>query len=199
MPARRTCDFSPASVNVTTSGTIRIRGVLYSVPSRLVGCRLKAHIYDDRIVCYLGTNEVVSLSRLRAADHNDRPRHIDYRHVIASLVRKPQAFRRYVFRENMFPTPAYRATWQAIDRAWEPRQACRVYVGLLHLAAHHDCEADLAKALETILDDGALPDLDQLRDRFIAKPPAITVTVTPPDIRVYDGLLCAPTTGEGAS
>ena len=199
LPARRTCDYSPASVSVTTSGTVRIRGVLYSVPSRLVGCRLKAHIYDDRIICYLGTNEVVSLSRLRAADHNDRPRHIDYRHVIASLVRKPQAFRRYVFRENMFPTPAYRATWQAIDRAWEPRQACRVYVGLLHLAAHHDCEADLAKALETILDDGALPDLDQLRDRFIAKPPAITVTVTPPDIRVYDGLLCAPTTGEGAS
>jgi hypothetical protein len=198
LPARRTCDFTPASVTVTTSGTVRIRGVLYSVPSRLVGCRLKAHIYDDRIVCYLGTSEVVTLSRLRAADHNDRPRRIDYRHVIASLVHKPQAFRRYVFRENMFPTPAFRAAWQAIDRALEPRHACRVYVGLLHLAAWHDCEADLAQALETILGNDQLPDLDRLRQRFIPKPPTVEVQVAPPDVTVYDSLLSAAAAAEAA-
>ncbi len=198
LPARRTCDFTPASVTVTTSGTVRIRGVLYSVPSRLVGCRLKAHIYDDRIVCYLGTSEVITLSRLRVADHNDRPRQIDYRHVIGSLVRKPQAFRRYLFKEDLFPTPAFRAAWQAIDQALEPRQACRVYVGLLHLAAQHDCEADLAQALQTILGNDQLPDLDQLRDRFIPKPPAIEVEVAPPDVTLYDSLLSAPAVGEAA-
>ena len=37
-----------------------MRGVLYTVPSRLVGCRLKVHIYDDRLVCYLGTTPVLT-------------------------------------------------------------------------------------------------------------------------------------------
>jgi hypothetical protein len=34
-------------------------GVLYTVPSRLVGTRLKVHIYDDRLVCFLGATEVL--------------------------------------------------------------------------------------------------------------------------------------------
>ncbi len=195
---RRTCDFTPAAVTVTTSGTVRIRGVLYSVPSRLVGCRLKAQIYDDRIVCYLGTSEVVTLSRLRAAGHNDRPRQIDYRHVIGSLVRKPQAFRRYLFQKDMFPAPAFQAAWRVIDQALDPRQACRVYVGLLHLAAQYDCEAELARALETTLAKNQVPDLDQLRDRFIPKPPAIELQVPPPDLTAYDRLLSAPASKEAA-
>ena len=49
LPRFRTTDFSLATVTVTRSGTISIRGVLYTVPSRLVGCRLKVHIYDDRL------------------------------------------------------------------------------------------------------------------------------------------------------
>ena len=72
--------------------------MLLNLPPQLVGCRLKAHIYDDRVVRHLGTSEGITLSRLRVADHNDRPRQINYRHVIASLVRNPQAFRRYLLR-----------------------------------------------------------------------------------------------------
>ena len=48
---------------VTRSGTISVRGVLYTVPSRLVGCRLKVHVYDDRLVCYLGTTPVLTAER----------------------------------------------------------------------------------------------------------------------------------------
>ena len=40
-----------------------MRGVLYTVPSRLVGCRLKVHVYDDRLVCYLGTTPVLTAQR----------------------------------------------------------------------------------------------------------------------------------------
>ena len=43
--AHRTTDFSLATVTVTRSGTISVRGVLYTVPSRLVGCRAEgAHL-----------------------------------------------------------------------------------------------------------------------------------------------------------
>jgi hypothetical protein len=55
LPRHYTTDFSVYTVSVTRSGTISVRGVLYTVPSRLVGCRLKVHVYDDRLICYLGT------------------------------------------------------------------------------------------------------------------------------------------------
>ena len=61
LPRHRTTDFSLATVSVTRSGTISVRGVLYTVPSRLIGCRLKVHVYDDRLVCYLGTTPVLTV------------------------------------------------------------------------------------------------------------------------------------------
>ena len=33
------------------------------MPSRLIGCRVKVHIYDDRLVCYLGTTPVLTVAR----------------------------------------------------------------------------------------------------------------------------------------
>ena len=54
LPRFKTTDFTLASATVTSSGTIRVRGVLYTVPSRLVGTRLKVHIYDDRLICFWG-------------------------------------------------------------------------------------------------------------------------------------------------
>ena len=50
-------------MTVTRSGTISVRNVLYTVPSRLVGCRVKVHIYDDRLVCYLGTTPVLTVAQ----------------------------------------------------------------------------------------------------------------------------------------
>jgi hypothetical protein len=69
LPTHKTTDFSTAIVTVTRSGTICVRNVLYTVPSRLAGCRLKVHIYDDRLVCHLGATEVFFVNR-----RNIRPR-----------------------------------------------------------------------------------------------------------------------------
>ncbi|WP_157752228.1 hypothetical protein [Shewanella benthica] len=44
LPARRTHDFSEQYVKVTSSSTISIKRVTYSVPSRLIGVTLLAHI-----------------------------------------------------------------------------------------------------------------------------------------------------------
>jgi hypothetical protein len=63
LPRHCTTDFSVYTVSVTRSGTISVRGVLYTVPSRLVGCRLKVHVYDDRLICYLGTTPVMTAQR----------------------------------------------------------------------------------------------------------------------------------------
>jgi transposase InsO family protein len=102
LPRHRTTDFSTATVTVTRSATISVRTVLYTVPSRLIGCRLKVHIYDDRLVCYLGTTPVLTVGRRHFKRHGPRVRVVDYRHLIGGLVKKPQAFRHSVFRESCF-------------------------------------------------------------------------------------------------
>ena len=119
LPRCRTTDFSLATVTVTRTSTIAVRAVLYTEPSRLIGSRLKVDIYDGRLVCLPGSAEVITLQRRRRSAHE--PAHVvDYRHVIDALVKKPQAFRR---------------AWDMLDATLELRRACRIYVGLLHLAA----------------------------------------------------------------
>lgn len=164
--------------------------MLYTVPSRLVGCRLKVHIYDDRLSCWLSTTQVLELPRRHRPRRGEkRVRVVDYRHLAGALIRKPQAFRHSVFRDELFPRPVFRRAWEVLDDRLEPRAACRVYVGLLHLAATHACEAALADHLETVLAHGELPSIEAAR-RAVAPPAAIvpSVVVPPPDLAVYDRL-----------
>jgi hypothetical protein len=167
-----------------------VRGVLYTVPSRLIGSRLKVHIYDDRLVCYLGASPVLTVPRSYRRAGDKAVRQIDYRHLIGALVKKPQAFRHSVFREDMFPRAAFRRAWEVLDQKLEPRKACRVYVGLLHLAAMRACEAALARHLDAILDAGGVPDLETARVAVAPVPTALpTVTSPPPNLALYDRLL----------
>ena len=113
LPKFRTTDFSLATVTVTRTSTIAVRDVLYTVPSRLIGSRLKIHIYDRRLVCFLGTTEVLTLPRRRRSA--DGPAHVvDYRHIIGSLIKKPQVFHRSVLRD------AFRRAWEKLDTTLEP-------------------------------------------------------------------------------
>ena len=190
LPRFRTTDFSLATVAVTRSATISVRAVLYTVPSRLIGSRLKVHIYDDRLVCWLGTTPLLTLPRRFHKRGAPRQRVVDYRHLIGALLRKPQAFRRSIFRDELYPRPVFRRAWEMIDGHLEPRKACRVYVGLLHLAAMHACEAALADHLQKVLDRGEVPDLEGARGA-VAPSPTDTpqVSVRAPDLGGYDQML----------
>ena len=193
LPAHRTTDFSIATVMVTRYGTISLRGVLYTVPSRLIGSRLKVHLFDDRVVCHPGATPVLTLPRRYRRAGDKAIRQVDYRHLIASLARKPQAFRHSVFREDLFPRQAYRRAWEALDTRLEPRKACRVHVGLLHLAAMNGCEESLARHLEDILAKGELPDLEVARAAAAPVPSALpSIRIPAPDPAAYDGLLADP-------
>jgi len=95
-----------------------------------------------------------------------------------------------VFQEDLFPRAAFRRAWEALDDKLEPRKACRVYVGLLHLAAMRACEEALARHLDVILDAGGVPDLETARVAVAPVPTALpTVTIPPPDLALYDRLL----------
>jgi hypothetical protein len=90
LPTGRTTDYDEAMVFVTSSSGFVLRRVFYTVPSRLIGFRMRVRIYDDRLECSVGQSLALTLCRGRPA----KGRHdhvVDYRHVIHSLRRKPMA------------------------------------------------------------------------------------------------------------
>ena len=158
LPRQRTEDFDTARVRVTSSGGFILRRVFYSVPSRLVGHQLTVRVYDERLELFLGTTPLMQLPRGRIQANGCNGHVVDYRHVIHSLRRKPMALRNLVYRDSLFPRQAYRRAFDALLETKGERAACRETVALLSLAHERTCEAELAEAIETCLDDGALPD-----------------------------------------
>ena len=131
LPPRRTTDHEEALVTVTRSGGFLLRKVFYTVPSRLIGHRLRVRLYDDRLECFLGSTPVLTLPlarRPRGALHGRVGYIADSRHVIHALRRKPQALLNLVYRDQLFPRAAFRRTWESLIAAVPPRHACRTMV-----------------------------------------------------------------------
>jgi len=59
------------------SGGFTLRKVFYSVPSRLIGHRLRVRLYDDRLECFLGTTRLLTVRRGRSPDHHKRAHVVD--------------------------------------------------------------------------------------------------------------------------
>ncbi len=72
-------------MHVTRAGGFTLRRVFYTVPSRMVGHRLRVRLYDDRLMLYTGTEHLVTLPRGHAGPKGQRGRVVDYRHVLPSL------------------------------------------------------------------------------------------------------------------
>ena len=107
-------------------------------PSRLIGKEVQIRLYAERLEVYYKGHLVERMERVRG----EREANVNYRHVIGSpgrgrgqaLVRKPGAFARYRFREQMFPTMTFRLAYDALKR-WRGERADVEYVRILHLAA----------------------------------------------------------------
>jgi hypothetical protein len=190
LPAQRTTDFDETTVLVTSSGGFVLRKVFYTVPSRLIGHRLKLRIYDDRLEGFLGGMHALTLPRGRAPARG-RGHVVDYRHVLHSLRRKPQALLNLVYRDALFPRAGFRRAWEALLAELAPAAACRRMVALLALAHDRGCEAELGAALEAGLDAGRLPTLGELEARFSHQKPTLppAVCVRLPAVAAYDALL----------
>ena len=189
LPPRRTADYEEAIVAVTSSSGFVLRKVFYSVPSRLIGHRLRVRLYDDRLEVYLGSSHQLTLPRGRRRPDGRHGHVVDYRHVIHSLRRKPMALLGLVYRDSLFPRRAYARAFEAMLAQQPTRQACRTTVEILALAHERACEAELAGVLDALLEAGRLPDMAELRARFA--PDAATlpgVVVIHPALGAYDEL-----------
>lgn len=138
-------DYRESMVTVGNNSTVRISKMVYSVPSRLIGHKLVARVYENRIVLLAGAAEVAQLPLGRS----DRGAVIDFRHLIGHLQRKPGAFANYRWREELFPAPVYRATYDHLERS-APAEADRRYLEILKLAADEGQTA-VENALEHLL------------------------------------------------
>ena len=189
LPARRTTDYEETIVTVTSTSGFTLRKVFYSVPSRLIGHRLRVRLYDDRLECFLGATPLMTLRRGRPHPSGKHGHVIDYRHVIHALRRKPMALLNLVYRDQLFPRRAYRRAFEALLAADGEKRACRTLVGLLALAHDRACEAELADIIDAELDAGRLPDLDHLGQHFAPDPATIPeITVELVSLHLYDEL-----------
>ena len=130
LPSARVPEYTTFQCRVRKWSTIRVGGRVYSVPSRLIGHMVEARQHPSTVEVLYGGRVLCTMPRLRgSAEHR-----IDYRHIIGSLVRKPGAFARYRFREELFPSLVFRAAYDALGRTHGERADVE-YVRVLHLAA----------------------------------------------------------------
>jgi len=192
LPGQRTSDYEEVSVRVTSSGGFTLRKVFYTVPSRLIGHRLRVRLFDDRLDLFIGGTPLMTLTRGRPHASGKHDQVVDYRHVIHSLRRKPMALLSLVYRDQLFPRDAYRRTFDALLMRLPERQACRVMTDLLALAHERGCESELADKLSTALETGQLPDMAALRAHFAPDPAALpNVEVHLVPLNVYEALIGA--------
>jgi Mu transposase-like protein len=169
-------------VSVSRFSTISVLGKRYSVPSRLIGTTVLVRLRAETVEVYVGTRPVLTLPRLQgAATHA-----VNYRHVIWSLVRKPGAFAHYRYREDLFPTLAFRQAYDALCKH-QPQHADRHYVRVLHLAATTS-ESEVETAIGLLLEHSQVPTFDAVRD-LVRVPQIPALGQMHVNLQAYDQLL----------
>jgi transposase len=190
LPARALPAYRESYATVSRASAVRVLKHSYSVSSRLIGHRLRVRLHADIVELHHRGERVALMDRIIAGGKH----RIDYRHIIHALVRKPGAFRRYVFREALFPHLDFRRAYDALVLEGAD-QADLDYVRILHLAAS-DGEECVRTVLAMLLAAGLSPTYEAVRaevrgERVSEGLPYLNIT--PPDLAVYDRLLGAST------
>ena len=184
LPSTRLPEYSVYTAVVRAWSTIHFSNRTYSVPSRLIGSEVEIRQHPDVVEIWYRDKLTETMPRLRGEQHQ----RIDYRHVIWSLVRKPGAFARYRYREELFPSLVFRRAYDALRQARGERADVE-YVRILHLAAS-TMQARVEEVLEQLLAGGERPDFVAVKALAAPEPSTLhEVHIPSPDLAVYDRLL----------
>jgi hypothetical protein len=185
LPQRRLESFRRRRVRVQAGSTIEVERNIYSVPARLIDEWVEARIYAETIEVWYGQRKEELLPRLRGRHKH----HINYRHVIEWLVRKPGAFAGYRYRAELFPTSRFRMAYDYLAATASGRSA-REYLGILQLAARQS-EVEVDEALRRLLDLGSgvsLAAVTALVQEGLTPARLMEVNVAPINLSTYDDL-----------
>lgn len=184
LPPTRFPQAEELTVRVSCYSTARVKNCAYSVPARLIGALVQARVTEAEVSFHHHGEAVATYPR----SHGQEPR-IDYHHVIDSLVRKPGAFARYLYREELFPRPVFRHAYDRLATL-APDRASAQYLHLLHLAARHG-EDRVADALGALLRQGEAPLAERIEPGLHEPPPPRPVEMAAfvPDLSAYDQLV----------
>jgi hypothetical protein len=181
-------EYTTEDVRVSRESTIRVKHNTYSVPSRLIETKVKVRIYEDRLEVWYGGAQQLKVERLLGRFGC----RIDYRHVIWSLVKKPGAFLRFRYREELFPSLEFRRAYDALNEALGAGYKADVnYLRILHRAASVS-ETDVETALVLLRETGEKPLADRVKELVQPREPVVPqMTPYAPDLAEYDALLIA--------
>ncbi len=150
--ASRLAEWNEEDAVVRKWSTVTFAKNIYSVPSRLIGKKVKGRIYEDRIEVYYSGELQLSMPRLRGRSKS----RINYRHVVHSLVRKPGAFRDWRYKEELFPTLNFRKAYDQLCGQCSERVADMEYLRILKLSAD-EMESTVDGVLAQLIEKGIPP------------------------------------------
>lgn len=178
-------ELSEEQTRVRSDATILVAGNVYSVPARLRDEIVRTRLYEDRLEVFHGGTRQLVTERL----HGRGKARIDYRHVIRSLVRKPGAFARYRYREELFPSVVFRQAYDGLRAKLSEGRADETYLEVLHLAAL-TMESEVEAAVALLLEAGEMATVEAVKSLIGAhRPVLLEMPVYEVDLGVYDGLL----------
>jgi transposase len=185
LPERRTEDWRRWSGKVTAFSTVNVKHNIYSVDSRLIGERIDVRVYSEALEVWHGGQLIERIPRLRGSGRH----HIQYRHIIDSLVRKPGAFANYRYQSDLFPRVLFRVAYDWL-REHDPAGADRQYVKILYLAAF-ESEQRVDEALRFLIQQGEPITVDHVSERVKSRAgfDCRDIDIEPLQIAVYDSLL----------
>ena len=183
LPEIRLPEYMEEEKMVSSFGTIRVKKVAYSVPSRLKNCKVRVRIYEDRIMIFTGVKHLLTLNRKSGTGYS-----IDYRHVINTLRRKPGAFANCLYKEQLFPQESFLGAHEHLTAKYGERVGDREYLEILNLAAMEG-EDRVADILRKILTEKAQLTPERVKLKLNIPMSFPTVKISQPKLSTYDSLL----------
>lgn len=183
-PLPKTDWYEPKQYVSTVTGwsTITVSGATYSVPSRFIGQQLRILADFERVRVLYGRHLVLEAPRKESG-----AKHINYRHLIFHLLRKPGAFRNYQFREELFPRLIFRRAYDELLKH-DDVLADKEYLRILNQAALGGEDA-VANAISQLLSEKKQLSSEAVRQLCELAKAVPEVEVYQPSLEGYDNLL----------
>jgi len=186
LPASRLESCKRINVRVRKSSTIAVAGNVYSVNSRLRDEWVQVRLFAEYLELWYAQRCIERIPRL----YGKKKHHVQYRHIIDWLVRKPGAFANYKYRGDLFPTLRFRMAFDSLQTRM-PGKADREYLKILELAAK-ESETAVDRILGDLIEN-QIPISREAVETLLPKeqddiPSVRDVTIDEVDISIYDTL-----------